>query len=442
MREMQSRLDYLWFIYRSELSWLVALGLFALSLPFAWLPVELVTVGAIIGAAAALVGLVGAGRSIFVTWRRAKLEQIARPIRGDVVAEWTPEGGHSAIVQHAGADRTAFWWDRDVNDALRWRSIGHDPVVGRVRAGRYRLPTRLQEIAGRGLRYGKVAGKARRENRKLPIRFNGRLLRLASEPTVEAIERGVLDFERVTYFDGECSNELWTARAVVPGWSSAAGGDEAQGVVDRYACDRAGRMLALDYANVANIVGISVLAVTTDGHAVLVRQSAGNSVAPSAWASSGSGSLERRDLHAAGSAGHAAEETVSHPFNAVGLIISGMLRELREESLLTEEEIDPVSARITAYWRWAERAMKPEFAGIVRLKVSAADLDRRKHRGTERAFSAQVVATPLQPLLDGVGRGESPLHGPMSPSCEVAILAAADFLASPEGVAWRSEPTA
>ncbi len=432
LRRLHSRLDYLRFVYRGELSWIVALALFALTLPISSLPAEIVLAGALLGGAAALFGLVRTGVAILREWRRAKLVDLGLEAVREVAPQWESAGSSSAMVRHAApADLTAFWWDREVNRSLWQHSHRFAIVVGRLGAGRYHLPTRLQDIAGRALRYGKVSGKTRRENRSLPIRFNGRLLRLATEPTVAAIEQGELEFERVSYFDGECSNELWTAGEV------AGGKPEDRSVVHHYACDRAGRMLALENARVANIVGISVLAITSDDHAVLVRQSTGNSIAPGAWAASGSGSLEQRDLLTASSAGHGKDDAVSRRFNAATLILDGMLRELREESLLRPDEIDRGSARITAYWRWAQRAMKPEFSGIVRVNVTGAELAARRHRGTERAFSASVAAFPLQTVLDRLASGASPVDGVLSPSTEVTLLAAAAFLEDPVGKAWR-----
>lgn len=449
LRRLQSRIDYVRFVYRSEAGWAIGVAFFVLTLPIVWLPSQIVTVAVVIGIVVTVWGLARSGFSVIRLWRGAKLVEsdgYAPPIVG---AQWGTQTAESWLVRHASAEKTAIWWDREVNDLLRSMHGEVRSLPGRVSESRYYLPDKLQNFAGRALRFGKVTGRFRRGGRSLPIRFNGRLLRLATEPNAEQIKHGQLDFERVTYFDGECSNELWRARELRSEHAA-----EIRSPVHYYACDRAGSMLALENARVANIVGISVLGITTDSHAVLVRQSSGNSIAPDAWSVSGSGSLEQRDLRimvkSQKSRRDVTQDGLVGAFSAIDLILEGMLREMREESLIKIDEIDRSSAMLTAYWRWTERAMKPEFSGLVRLNLSVADLERRRHTGGERAFSSRVLAVPVDALFHAVEQDSSKAlatvlhtdsqpstHGTvLNPSCEVTVIAARDFLRSPQGSRW------
>ncbi len=449
LRRLQSRLDYVRFVYRGEAGWVIGIIFFLLTLSIALLPDYIATVVGVIGVIVSVWGLARSGFSVFRLWRGAKLVGADDDDLPIVRAQWGTQTTESWLVRHASAEKTAIWWDPEVNDLLRSMQGEVRSLRGRVSESHYHLPSKLQSLAGRALRFGKVTGKSRRGGRGLPIRFNGRLLRLATEPNAEQVKHGQLDFERVTYFDGECSNELWRARE---GGSE----DSAQNrsPVHYYACDRAGSMLALENARVANIVGVSVLGITTDHYAILVRQSAGNSIAPDAWSVSGSGSLEQRDLgtlvKSQQSRCDAAPDGVRGTFSATDLILEGMLREMREESLIKTDEIIRSSAMLTAYWRWTERAMKPEFSGLVRLNLSVADVEKRRHTGGERAFSSRVQAVPIDALFHAVDQ-DSPTAletllptdsqhltsgTVLNPSCEVTIIAARDFLRSVEGKRW------
>ena len=89
-------------------------------------------------------------------------------------------------------------------------------------------------------------------------------------------------------------------------------------------------------------------------------------------------------------------------------MLTGMHREMREESLVQPEEIVQDSAVVTGYFRWVDRAMKPEFTGIVRLRCTAGELTARRQRGGERAFTSRTVAVPLQAALDLLAQSPDP----------------------------------
>lgn len=85
-----------------------------------------------------------------------------------------------------------------------------------------------------------------------------------------------------------------------------------------------------------------------------------------------------------------------------------MHREMQEESLVRPEEIVDGSAVVTGYFRWVDRAMKPEFSGLVRLRCTAAALAERRQRGGEKAFTQRTVAVSLDASLDRMRHAMSP----------------------------------
>ncbi|MCP2258544.1 hypothetical protein LX15_002242 [Streptoalloteichus tenebrarius] len=129
-------------------------------------------------------------------------------------------------------------------------------------------------------------------------------------------------------------------------------------------------------------MGISTIALTTDGALVLVRQSERNVASALLLAPSDSGSLEPRDL-AGADAGRSAQE----------ILRTGMERELREETGLRAEEI--VSTTVVGFARWMERGAKPEFFALTRLSVAAADLTRRRVASDEKLYSAGLRTVPI-----------------------------------------------
>ncbi|MGH8917377.1 MAG: hypothetical protein ACRD0H_03415, partial [Actinomycetes bacterium] len=187
------------------------------------------------------------------------------------------------------------------------------------------------------------------------------------------------------FFDAVCSNELASLRI------TSAGTGEEYDLRREELADSAGALRTLAGSSLAEIVGVSTIAFTTDGKLVAVRQSARNSVSELLLAPSGSGSLEPRDLRTA----DGGQRRLLH--TAVG---AGMERELREESGIGAEEI--TSTRLTGFARWMERGAKPEFFGVTTLSVDSATLAERRPRGAERLYSAGV--TMLDVDLAAIGR--------------------------------------
>jgi hypothetical protein len=394
MRVAQSYFDYARFVYgqESKYAWgalIVVAGFVATALPAP--VVDAIGVYTILATIAVLV--IDALR-IGHKWRSAEFRKRDSPPRFGGEGPWTQWTAPDAFVvtsrRHPAGEETDMWFDHAVNRALRSRPVygvastsGHPTPAIRAQLDqqhRYHLPGQLQNRAALALRKTGAAGGRPR----LPVRFNGRLLRLCTEPTVEQLAGGELVFQRVSYFDGECSNELWPLHDTkIPLEESP---------VQPFVVDRNERIRSLENSAAAHIVGISVLAVTKDDQVVFVRQAAGSSVAPRSLAASGSGSLEYRDAKQLTSKKEAGE------FDASQLLMNGMLREMREESNVREAEIVRDSAVLTSYFRWMRRGAKPEFTGLVRLSCTIADLSARRVTGGETAFTERVIGIPAEAL--------------------------------------------
>jgi hypothetical protein len=385
-RRSQSEWHYFRFIYGTESKLVLALLIFILGLTIGLSHEGTGEALKLYGIVTAAVALLAGGIQTWRKWRNITF--IVRPSLPEgleqISAQWhADQPAMVATVAHPEGQGTLMWMDGAVNDALRRSTTVGGNVAGQFSPHSFELPARLRTIAALSLRSRNALTKkvvTRKASR--PIRFNGKLLRLSSEPTVAQVTGGELVFAQVGYFDGECSNELWNL-------ADRAHGDV--GLIDEYVLTRDQRIRTLEHSQVANIVGISILAMTSDDMLVFVRQSAGNSIAPGALAASGSGSLELRDLHAMPGRG-------TSPFDAKDLLVQGMLREMREESLVRTDEVLSDSVQLTGYFRWVSRGFKPEFTGFARLAVSSQELQSRKHSGMETAFTKRVVFVPVAAL--------------------------------------------
>lgn len=512
-RRVQAEWDYFRFVYKDETNMLWGLSGVALTfliLPEPWSTYMLV-VTLVITCALLLVEIYG----VFQKWSQAKFEKRAgmtkaSPSRfADALKKDPKTGvdGHAASAASWGTrtpylattticddpTRTEVWYDGDVDSELRRQSAlsmgdaspasadnGKAPASAYLAGHTYQLPKPLADVSAAALRLDRnSANPIDPSKTRLPIRFNGRVLRLATEPSARMLTADTFQFQRVRYFDGEASNEMW--RYVPQGPATTAEQSAPKSPIEPFVLDRNNRMKRLENSEAANIVGISIMALTQDNHLLFVRQSLGNSIAPKALAASGSGSLELIDFHAGLANGQdpagvlptaaalARKKSRRHEISArtevplVRLLLNGMLREMSEESLITAEQILVSSALVTGYFRWIERAMKPEFVGLVRLNIRSADAAVGKIAQAERAFTTGSVKVPLgasllaqvaaqQGAYEGIAtalqntlmahfvaespEGDAEQLARMSPSCEHACVTALRYLASAEGTAW------
>lgn len=446
-RHLQSHVDYYRFVYAQETRLLWAFVMFTagiVALPEAWVRPVFVAV-TIVGALALLFD---AGR-VWSKWHATRFRPRSRPYRHrqqhahpEHAVQWkATEPRIAESSNQPGAVPVEFWWDDAVDRMLQRQSPYHANAAGavqhkmlaRLTTRDFDMPATLARHAGAALRFDRSTARRVR----LPVRFNGRLLRLSTEPTVAQLESGNVDVTPVTYFDGEASNEIWGLVNDSDHSSGAAAhlGRMEVSPVQEYVLDTSFNIRALENAGAANIVGISIMAITADDHFIFVQQTAGNSVAPSALAASGSGSLEHIDADPDFRPWHqlvpplmrrrARARKLRIPLT--DLLLTGMLREMREESLVDTDEIIAASAVVTGYFRWIDRGAKPEFAGLVRLSCTAAELQARRHTGGETAFTAGTVSVPvnaiLSPLLhESRPAGQPPTHTQVMTAANRALL--------------------
>ncbi|MGO2111099.1 MAG: hypothetical protein ACTH31_05750 [Pseudoclavibacter sp.] len=434
-RRLRARWDYTNYVYGSE--WKYLIGLLGIVLGFVVSALDPVP-GIIVGAAGAVITLLLLAvdtddlRQRWVSTRvtRNPDEANTYPFRtapaGEAARDSVVSGGEfvrfpfvSGKVRDASSAQAderceLVWLDRDVNEALQ-RRAGDVRIV--ANAAPYRLPPDLKQVASIALWKSNSDPAKRNERRVRPLWFNGRLARLAAEPTAERIAAGAaLPMELVTYFDGEASNEIWHWT----GEESVA--DNGRRLPLAYVADVHHHVFSLERSRVANIVGVSLLAITSDDRVVFVAQSQRNSIAPGAFAASSSGSLDWHDVTR-----HTGRVPLMHRWRASvrragswrspdegapslrEVVMAGMLRELREEALVEPGEVAGETFRVSGYFRWLSRAAKPEFCGIVRLNVTAEVLASRRVGGAEALFTSGTTSIPALELWE-----QARAPGPMS----------------------------
>lgn len=154
--------------------------------------------------------------------------------------------------------------------------------------------------------------------------------------------------------------------------------------------DATGEILGSSDARMANIVGITLVAITSDGPVLFVRQTARNSVLPKGLAASSSGSLD----WAGGKRVRQRAEAVGQRVMLRDVLFEGMLRELLEELQVRRGESVEGSQYVTGYFRWLSRGAEPEFTGVVHLNVTLADLECWRVKGPTRAILKDVLRYP------------------------------------------------
>jgi hypothetical protein len=167
--------------------------------------------------------------------------------------------------------------------------------------------------------------------------------------------------------------------------------------------DRHGKLRAFRDSWLANLIGVSTLAFTSDGKLVLVRQTSHNTGSPGRYAPSGSGALDPSDLQGRN--------------ELAAIVMAGANRELCQETGVLPHEI--VAEQVLAHARWLNRGGMPEFVGVSLLSVDSHELDKRPIPTEERQFtrSRQTVrlsdtdswsrSEPLAPLPQGAAKAAS-----------------------------------
>lgn len=365
-RVLLSRRDYLVFLLRNE--WPLVLS--AAGVVLGAVTILPSFVGIVLGVIAFVVGL-GAFlhdvRELRRRWSDYEFSAIAAPFPADLVPP--PSAYPGPVYLHVPGRGTAL-----VSDGID-RLLARQEVSARMDEEQYRLPKALKASA----RYVLPAINHGR------LVFNGKVIGMRGDPLPPgAAPAAPVTLHVAQFFDSQCSNEMCTLRITHR---------ETGEVYDprlELLTTATGQLRTLAESTLADAVGISTIAVTTDGAIVTVLQTSRNIASARLLAPSGSGSLDPRDIER-GKGEMILQDLVRH----------GMERELCEETGIRPGEI--AGTRVTGFARWLERGAKPEFFGITELTVTAGDLAGRRHLASdERLYTGGTY--PIRVDLAALGR--------------------------------------
>ncbi|EQD81480.1 hypothetical protein [Saccharopolyspora erythraea] len=360
IRRARSRADYTWFLAAREWPVLVS----ALGVLLGAITILPSAVGIVLSLLALVLGIVTFVRDLRQLrgrWSAYEFSSIASPFPHQRIP--APAAYPASQYLHFANRGTALVSD-EIDRALRERSF-----TAVVDEQPYALPPLLRATAPHVL---PIRARGR-------LLFNGAVVGMRTDPLPGAGGAPTpIRLHRARFFDVQCSNELCSMRI-----TRRDTGEEFDPRT-RLLTDASGRLRTLAAGELADVVGISTLALTTDGHVLLVLQSDRNAASPMLLAPSGSGSLEPRDLKGPGGAVHGALRDS---------LRAGMERELREETGLPAEAL--AGTELTGFARWMERGAKPEFFGVTRLSVSSAEVRGTRAKGAELLYSEGVDAVGI-----------------------------------------------
>ena len=364
-RRLRSRRDYLVFQVTNE-----------------W-PILLSTAGVILGAATILPSAVAIALSIvafvigvvaFVRdvrqlrrrWSDYEFTAIVAPFPTGAIPP--PPSYPHALYLHIPNRGTAL-----VSNEIDRTIVGHD-LAAEVDEEPYRLPRVLKASAPYVL---PVCNHGR-------LVFNGKVVGMRGDPLPHASRQAppiMLHIAR--FFDSQCSNEMCALR--ITHRDTGEEFDPRRNLLT----SANGHLRTLAESSLADVIGISTLAMTSDDVLILVRQSSLNVASPLLLAPSGSGSLDTRDLTQDGTA------------TLQNIVRNGMERELCEETGIRLEEIR--NTAVVGFARWLERGARPEFFGVTELSISAEDLAKhRRLASDEQLYSAGMFTERVD--IDALGR--------------------------------------
>lgn len=252
----------------------------------------------------------------------------------------------------------------------------------------YQLPAELRELAP-------IALHAVRSDKVI---FNDTHLGLRDDLLpASSSESRPLRLVETSYFDHVCSAELCQYTVIDQATN-------AETEIRRLELiDPGGRLVTLAASRVANIIGVSTLAFTSDDLLLMVPQSKNNVASRRLYAPSGSGSLDPADWQAAGDGASLQD-----------ILVHGMERELCEETGISPDDVG--QTQVVGFGRWLERGAKPEFFGVTRLKMRASDVKTARVSAAEKIYSDRVrpVFVDLDRLEQELRDGQ-PIH--RAPSC-------------------------
>lgn len=376
---LRAKVDYIGFVVKHEWPFMLALVGVLLGVG-EFLPSAAALALSLVAVALGVFQFVVDYRDMNKRWSEYRFEPATDPFP---VADIAMPDSYSEPVRHVVPGRGTAVSDDAIDRRLRTTSL-----TAVVDSDAYQLPASLRATAPQVL--GPTVGSG--------VVFNGHVLGMSDDPA-GVIGARPIRLHRARFFDGQCSNELCRLR--IKHRTSG----ELYDMRRQTLIDPTGRLAPLSGTELANIVGISTMAVTTDGQVVLIEQSRRNSASAALLAPSGSGSLEPRDLDDLGTG-----------WSLQDLLIRGMNRELAEETGLAESDIDHTT--IVGYARWLERGAKPEFFGHTRLRVSSAEVRAAVVRGAEQLYTSDSVLldVDLEALGTEIHAGHDVLTAPSCPA--------------------------
>lgn len=243
-----------------------------------------------------------------------------------------------------------------VHDLKVSHLIGEMSLNATLLRAPYVLPPELKALGGR----------FRRERiSKDSAIFNGPALGWASAVDDPRLGQNAVELITGTFFDRLASDYFAAVDTRRDGSHTVIDGR-------RLFIDRHGALRGFDVSWLFNGIGVSTIAITSDGMFILTEQSVRNVGEPGLLAPSGSGTLEPKDF------GNRLTLSVAE------LAISGANRELQEEASIDPSDIE--SSYFLGFGRWLNKAACPEIFSATLLNIDSHELRKRKRRAEERVY--------------------------------------------------------
>lgn len=297
----------------------------------------------------------------------------------------------SELVERVPVFGGALPFDDDLPNAFRTdrgtilhsADLDREMCAGRewhadMRSERYRLPDGIEDVAPYVLR--RTSGGS--------LHFNGSCVRMLGDCRVDG--SAVIPFQPAGFFDLLCTNDLMR-------WQISRG-SSVWDVRGEYLYDENRRLFPLASSELANVVGVSTLAVSVDRMVLIVEQSPANHASQGLLAPSGSGSLEPKDFDD----------------DLQTFALKGANREFMEETGVPAGQV--VRSKLIGYGRWLERGAKPEFFGLTLLAGTREEIDRSRRRvgGAEAMYTRRAIWIHLDALLDPTDERRAVMSVPLA----------------------------
>ena len=215
--------------------------------------------------------------------------------------------------------------------------------------------------------------------KKSQVLFNGRKIRLKSDPLLDAPgSLRPVPIQPTGYFDTLVSNDALRITVTGRDGRTVFSGQEF--------CFPGGTVPDCGGSNCANQFGTTTLALTSDDYFVIAGQGTGNAFHPGKWTAPGSGSADWADTRGV--------------TDLQDLIRTAAVRELAEETGLTPDGIAWI--KVIGYGRFTERGGLPQFFFLARLRRSLAGLRITRSERSLVDYHAQLHFGPHPPFRASV----------------------------------------